>query len=134
MHNLTGDHDLPGCTVIRGTTTTEIARRTLFKAIPGSSRTKWICPSHKVFQAFTRKEFEKVDKMKSADFRIIARACPEIIGHFDGTDDMLHFEVPDEPSDEWTAALLGYANTSASALRDTLRQSGARGGRRRGDV
>jgi hypothetical protein len=134
MHCLAGDRDLPGCPSVRGTKTTEIVRRLLFKSTAGADPTHWVCPCSKSFQAFTRKEFETVGKMTSAGFRNIAKVCPPIIGHFDATGDMLMFEVPDEPSDEWKAALLGYANTSASALRDTLRQSGARGGRRRGDA
>ena len=93
------DKDLPGCPLVKGTTTTEIARRMMCKAVPTGVPNEYKVCAVTAWKLFTKKEHAKVGKLTVYAFRDVAKACPAIIGEFDASIDALVFTIPGEQTD-----------------------------------
>ncbi len=86
-----------------------------------------------VFKIWTGKEVKdrSIGKVSVPEMRVVMKKCPAVLGKFSEDKDSLLFSVPDEPSEEFSAALMEYANTTHAALLKAVTQKSRAGGARK---
>ena len=111
---------------------TEVGRRILWQAVSSFQKNVYTVPAWMANKVFPKKESDSGKQMGCWFFRECVKKCPTALGRYDQVQDVLYVNLPDEPSAEWHAGLLEFANTTEPKLRCALRAKaeGKRGGQR----
>lgn len=98
---------------------TVLFRRLLSKAEPSTEATRFVVKAKQVYQVTRR--HDKLDRsIVLADFRGLATAASTQLVSYDSAKDCFYFDLADEPTPEFEAALMAHANVSVAALRSML--------------